>query len=61
MQFMRTKKKIMKQMLTSPLIFIAFFVSVPKLDRIADAEEQIKVGSDYLNKGSLDMVSNCNP
>lgn len=35
---------------------IAFFVDVPKFDRIADAEEQIRVGSDYLNKGSLDMV-----
>jgi hypothetical protein len=37
--------------------FIAFFVNVPKLDRIADAEEQIKIGSEHLNKGSLDMVT----
>ncbi|KAG1054217.1 hypothetical protein G6F43_003755 [Rhizopus delemar] len=35
-----------------------FFVDVPKFDRIADAEEQIRVGSDYLNKGSLDMAMN---
>jgi hypothetical protein len=36
---------------------IAFFVSAPKFDRLADAEDQIKIGSDYMNKGSLDMVS----
>lgn len=35
---------------------LAFFVNAPKFDRIADAEEQIKAGSDYLNKGNLDMV-----
>ncbi len=35
---------------------IAFSVNFPKLDRISDAEEQIKIGADYMNKGSLDMV-----
>lgn len=35
---------------------IAFSASFPKLDRISDAEEQIKIGADYMNKGSLDMV-----
>lgn len=35
---------------------IAFSASFPKLDRISDAEEQINIGADYMNKGSLDMV-----
>lgn len=35
-----------------------FFVNAPKFDRIADAEEQIKIGSDYLNKGNLNMAMN---
>ncbi|CEI86581.1 hypothetical protein RMCBS344292_01017 [Rhizopus microsporus] len=35
-----------------------FFVNVPKFDRIADAEEQIRIGSDYLSKGSIDMAMN---
>ncbi|KAL7319372.1 hypothetical protein PS15m_002515 [Mucor circinelloides] len=37
---------------------IAFSVNFPKLDRISDAEEQIKIGADYMNKGSLDMAMN---
>ncbi|KAI8371862.1 hypothetical protein BD560DRAFT_105812 [Blakeslea trispora] len=33
-----------------------FFINAPKFDRISDAEEQIKIGSDYMNKGSIDMA-----
>ncbi|KAG2192084.1 hypothetical protein INT46_003224 [Mucor plumbeus] len=36
----------------------SFSVNSPKFDRISDAEEQIKIGADYLNKGSLDMAMN---
>ncbi|CAO0802553.1 unnamed protein product [Mucor circinelloides] len=36
----------------------SFSVNFPKLDRISDAEEQIKIGADYMNKGSLDMAMN---
>ncbi|KAG2230299.1 hypothetical protein BDF21DRAFT_335388 [Thamnidium elegans] len=35
-----------------------FFVSAPKFDRLAEAEEQIKIGSDHMNQGSLDMAMN---
>ncbi|CAO3692977.1 unnamed protein product [Rhizopus stolonifer] len=35
-----------------------FFTNTPKFDRISDAEEQIKIGSDYLNKGSIDLAMN---
>ncbi|KAI8967286.1 hypothetical protein BDF20DRAFT_901613 [Mycotypha africana] len=35
-----------------------FIACIPRLDRISDAEEQIKIGSEHLNKGSLDMAMN---
>ncbi|CAO3640298.1 unnamed protein product [Mucor hiemalis] len=37
---------------TPSVVKRTFFVNAPKFDRIADAEEQIKAGSDYLNKGN---------
>lgn len=40
------------------MYYLAFHVAQPRFDRIADAEEQIKLGSDYLNQGSIDMVIN---
>ncbi|KAI8877264.1 TPR-like protein [Backusella circina FSU 941] len=36
----------------------SFHVAQPRFDRISDAEEQIKLGTDYLNKGSIDMAMN---
>ncbi|KAI9269849.1 hypothetical protein BY458DRAFT_510615 [Sporodiniella umbellata] len=35
-----------------------FFTSLPRLDRISDAEEQIKIGSEYMLKGSIDLAMN---
>ncbi|KAL1927060.1 hypothetical protein VTP01DRAFT_5023 [Rhizomucor pusillus] len=35
-----------------------FSCNVPRLDRIADAEQQIKQGTEYLNQGSIDMAMN---
>ncbi|KAL0074522.1 hypothetical protein J3Q64DRAFT_1832669 [Phycomyces blakesleeanus] len=35
-----------------------FTVSAPKFDRIADAEEQIKLGTEHMNNGSIDMAMN---
>jgi hypothetical protein len=40
------------------MYYLAFHVAQPRFDRIADAEEQIKLGADYLNQGSIDMVIN---
>lgn len=34
----------------------AFFTSPTRLDSLADAQEQIKKGTEYLNQGSLDMA-----
>ncbi|KAG2213117.1 hypothetical protein INT47_011266 [Mucor saturninus] len=35
---------------------VAFFVSAPKFDRISEAEEYVKTGAEYMEKGSLDMA-----
>ncbi|KAI9012697.1 hypothetical protein CLU79DRAFT_848469 [Phycomyces nitens] len=35
-----------------------FTVSAPKFDRVSDAEEQIKLGTENMNNGSIDMAMN---
>ncbi|KAG0180254.1 hypothetical protein DFQ28_005146 [Apophysomyces sp. BC1034] len=41
-----------------PRVARSFSVGVPRWNRVSDAEEQIQLGTSYLNKGSLDMAMN---